>query len=248
MAYTLDIKNMSWVENTENEVDFIIKTMGLKGNEKILDLGCGFGRHSLSFAKRGFNVVGVDLTEVFIDDAKNEAHKNNLKIEFIKDDVRNLKYNEEFDVVLNLANDLLGTMETDEENLQLFNIISKALKKNGKHFMDIINGEHADTYFPKKHWQIGTKKLSLPEFLWNRETKRYIYREWEVNFGEILEMRKEKLEDFSNEKGMRLYTKEEIGELLKERKMEVVSTYSNYYGKKDSNKELQLIVYSRKEK
>jgi len=91
--------------------------MGLKGNEKILDLGCGFGRHSLSLAKRGFNVVGVDFTEVFIDDAKNEAHKNNLKIEFIKDDVRNLKYNEEFDVVLNLANNLLGTMETDEENL-----------------------------------------------------------------------------------------------------------------------------------
>ena len=44
---------MSWVEDTNRQVDFLIKQLHLKGTEKILDLACGFGRHSLEFARRG---------------------------------------------------------------------------------------------------------------------------------------------------------------------------------------------------
>ena len=51
-GWSLDIKSMSWVEDTENQVDFIIKTLNLNGTEKILDLACGYGRHALSFARR----------------------------------------------------------------------------------------------------------------------------------------------------------------------------------------------------
>jgi 2-polyprenyl-3-methyl-5-hydroxy-6-metoxy-1,4-benzoquinol methylase len=61
-GWTLDIKNQSWVENTEQQVDFIIKTLNLSGEERILDLACGYGRHSLSFARKGYSVVGVDIT------------------------------------------------------------------------------------------------------------------------------------------------------------------------------------------
>ena len=50
--WTLDIKDQSWVEDTENQVDFIAKALNLSGKERILDLACGFGRHSLSFAKK----------------------------------------------------------------------------------------------------------------------------------------------------------------------------------------------------
>lgn len=51
--WTLDIHNMSWVEDTNRQVDFLINQLQLKGTEKILDLACGFGRHSLEFARRG---------------------------------------------------------------------------------------------------------------------------------------------------------------------------------------------------
>ena len=60
--WTLDIKDQSWVEDTLRQTDFLIERLGLKGNEKILDLACGFGRHSLELAKRGFEVVGVEIT------------------------------------------------------------------------------------------------------------------------------------------------------------------------------------------
>ena len=63
--WTLDIKNMSWVENTSNEVDYLIDLCELKGTERILDLACGYGRHALEFARRGYEVVGVDITEIY---------------------------------------------------------------------------------------------------------------------------------------------------------------------------------------
>lgn len=49
--WTLDIKNQSWVEETEKQVVFIIDSLSLTGNERILDLACGFGRHSLESAR-----------------------------------------------------------------------------------------------------------------------------------------------------------------------------------------------------
>lgn len=51
--WTLDIQNQSWVEDTKRQIDFVIEKLHLKGDEKILDLACGFGRHSLELARRG---------------------------------------------------------------------------------------------------------------------------------------------------------------------------------------------------
>ena len=73
--WTLDIQNMSWVEDTGRQVDFLIKQLQLKGTEKILDLTCGFGRHSLEFARRGYDVTGIDITPAYIDYANEQAKK-----------------------------------------------------------------------------------------------------------------------------------------------------------------------------
>ena len=82
-GWTLDIQNMSWVEDTNRQVDFLIKQLQLKGTEKILDLACGFGRHSLEFARRGYDVTGIDITPVYIDYANEQAKKENLNAKFI---------------------------------------------------------------------------------------------------------------------------------------------------------------------
>ena len=54
-AWTMDIQNMSWVEETKNEVDFLIDQLKLQGNEKILDLA------------RGYDVTGIDITSEYIE-------------------------------------------------------------------------------------------------------------------------------------------------------------------------------------
>jgi SAM-dependent methyltransferase len=242
-GWTLDIKDQSWVEDTENQVDFIVKTLALTGKERILDLACGFGRHSLSLARRGFSVVGVDFTKAYIDDAIKTAASSALKVDFLLADIRNVEFNSEFDVVLNLADGAIGYFHTDEENLKTFDVISKALKPGGKHFMDICNAEHAELFFPKRHWDIGSKTLSLPEFDWDGERRRMLFTDWSLTFGEIAKHPGELTKDTE---GIRLYSKSELDVILGERDMKICQTFSNYYGKEATNKELQLMVYSMK--
>ena len=148
--WTLDVQNMSWVEDTKRQVDFIIKTLDLKGNEKVLDLACGFGRHALEFARRGYDVTGVDITPEYVAHANEQAKKEKLKASFICADIREVKFAQSFDVVLNMADGAIGYLENDEENKKVFQVTADALKKGGKHFMDIMNGSYADTHFPCK--------------------------------------------------------------------------------------------------
>ena len=241
-GWSLHIKDQSWVEDTENQVDFIIRTLGLTGKERILDMACGFGRHSLSLARRGFSVVGIDITKAYIEDARREAEKAALKVEFRLGDIRCARFQNEFDVVLNLADGAIGYFETDEENLVLFDRISEALKPGGKHFMDICNAEHAEQFFPKRHWQIGSKILALPEFDWDKEKRRMIYGGWEIVFGEVAQ----KPVPLGKGGGARLYSLSELEAILRERQMMVIGAFSDYYGKDASAKELQLLVFSTK--
>lgn len=241
--WTLGIKDQSWVEDTEHQVDFIIQFLGLTGKERILDLACGFGRHALSFARRGYSVVGVDITKAYIEDAIQSANALGLPVNFLCSDIRDLRFDSEFDVVLNLADGAIGYLENDEENLKIFDVIAKVLKPGGKHFMDICNAEHAEHFFPKRSWKIGSKTLSLPEFDWDKKTRRMLFSEWEIPFGETAK-KPENLEATS----ARLYSKEELRGILGQRQMRIIDCFSNYDGKKDTYKELQLMVYSEKNK
>jgi 2-polyprenyl-3-methyl-5-hydroxy-6-metoxy-1,4-benzoquinol methylase len=239
--WTLDIKSQLWVEDTENQVNFIINMLSLTGKERILDLACGFGRHSLSFARKGYSVVGVDITKDYIDDAVKSAEAASLNIDFIHSDIRDLQFDNEFDVVLNLADGAIGYLENDNENLKIFDVVAKALKPDGKHFMDICNADHAECYFPKRDWEIGTKALSMSEFDWNKENRRMLFGDYEIIFGEIAE-KPEPVEADS----IRLYSKDELEVILHQRQMIIINTFSNYYGREASREELQLLVYSIK--
>lgn len=182
-GWSLDIKNQSWVEDTENQVDFIIKTLNMTGEERILDLACGYGRHSISFARKGFSVVGIDITQEYINDAIKNSNDESLDAEFINSDIRDIRFKNEFDVVLNIADGAIGYLETDEENLKIFDVVARALKSGGKHFADICNAEYAEHFFPKVGWEIGEKALALSKFEWNKETRRMLYGGWDIPYG-----------------------------------------------------------------
>ncbi|MFQ7789249.1 MAG: class I SAM-dependent methyltransferase [Blautia massiliensis (ex Durand et al. 2017)] len=146
--WTLDIQNMSWVEDTNRQVDFLIKQLHLKGTEKILDLACGFGRHSLEFARRGYDVTGIDITPAYIDYANEQAKKENLNAKFICQDIRTITFDKEFDVVLNMADGAIGYLEDDGENHKIFSVIAKALKNGGKHFYGYHEWKLCPNTFP----------------------------------------------------------------------------------------------------
>jgi 2-polyprenyl-3-methyl-5-hydroxy-6-metoxy-1,4-benzoquinol methylase len=241
-AWSLDIKNQSWVENTGREVDFIIRTLGLTGHERILDLACGFGRHALEFARRGYSVVGIDLTPAYIEDAQKTAASEHLSAEFHCMDIRAVSYKNEFDVVLNLADGAIGYLETDAENEKIFDVIARALKPGGRHFMDVCNAAYAAKNCPVRGWEIGEKALALSYMEWDAKTHRMLFGGWDVPYGQAAAKPEIDLGD-----PIRLYTKEELSSLLAARGMHILSSFCNYQGEPDSARNLQLMVASVKE-
>jgi 2-polyprenyl-3-methyl-5-hydroxy-6-metoxy-1,4-benzoquinol methylase len=73
-------------------VEFIAKTVPLKLEHEILDLGCGFGRHSLGLASMGFRVTGLDQSGDYLAEARQAARDRNLAIRFIQGDMRQLDF------------------------------------------------------------------------------------------------------------------------------------------------------------
>lgn len=125
---------------TKYECDFISQYCAFSGHERILDLACGHGRHSIEFAQRGFGVHGVDINEAFIHQARNEAAQKGLSIRFELDDLLRLEAQSSFDAVLLLFNSL-GFFNR-EDSQRIFNIISAALTPGGRAFIDCKNRDH----------------------------------------------------------------------------------------------------------
>lgn len=104
-------------------------------------------------------MVGVDITPCYIEDARNSS-RDMSNVSFICSDIRDIKFENEFDVVLNLADGAIGYLETDEENLKIFDVVSKALKTGGHHICDLVNGDYANAHFPVKLWDAGEEEIS----------------------------------------------------------------------------------------
>lgn len=240
--WTMDIQNMSWVEDTNRQVDFLIDQLQLHGTEKILDLACGFGRHSLELARRGYNVTGIDITPAYIAYANEQAEKEHLKARFICEDIRSITYDREYDVVLNMADGAIGYLENDEENRKIFSVIAKALKKGGKHFMDIMNGSYADTHFPCQLWDAGECGLTLSAFEWERESRTLLYGQIDYPYGETLSK-----PEMTEGNPIRLYTLEEITAIFSRLGLRISKSFADYSGKASSDQDIQLLVCSVRE-
>jgi SAM-dependent methyltransferase len=225
--WSLEIKTMSWVEHTTEEVDFIVSALHLRGHERILDLACGFGRHALELARRGYAVVGVDITPAYIADARATAQRERLAVTFLEGDVRDVAFRDEFDVVLNMADGAIGYFATDEENLRLFDVIGRALRVGGKHVMGVCSAAHAQKHFPKRHWEAGSRSLSLADFEWRADTRRMLYQGRVLRFGETLSPFPDAFPP-SDDGGTRLYTLEELETILRERELRVLAAYGAY--------------------
>lgn len=85
-----------WGIPTEKEVDFIAGY--LNPNSRVLDLACGGGRHALALAQMGHQVTGIEIGQYPFELAKVRAQKAALDIDFIKEDILNLEYDNVFDL------------------------------------------------------------------------------------------------------------------------------------------------------
>ena len=129
-----------FTQGTIGECDFIENEINRDRSLKILDVGCGTGRHSIELSKRGYTVTGIDLTESQHARAREKAKSAKLTIDFRKQDARDLPFNAEFDVAMMLCEGGFPLMETDEMNFEILKNVAKSLKIGGKFIFTTLNG------------------------------------------------------------------------------------------------------------
>jgi 2-polyprenyl-3-methyl-5-hydroxy-6-metoxy-1,4-benzoquinol methylase len=129
-----------FVQGTVGECDFIEQEAGRDKSLKIIDIGCGTGRHVIELTKRGYHVTGVDLSGNQIKRAREKAQEAGVTIDFQTQDARNLPFDGEFDLAIMLCEGGFSLMETDEMNFEILKNATKALKSKGKLIFTTLNG------------------------------------------------------------------------------------------------------------
>ena len=95
----------SFTMGTENEVAFLVRELGLHRGQRVLDVGCGPGRHARALGALGIEVVGVDISERFVELAREDAPP---RVTFERMDARELPFDAEFDAVISLCQGAFG--------------------------------------------------------------------------------------------------------------------------------------------
>jgi SAM-dependent methyltransferase len=156
-------------KNYKLEVSYIIKLLkkfNIKKN-KILDLGCGSGKHLSQFVKKNYKVIGVEKNENMI----NQANKN-VKKYIVKSSIENLRLKKKYYIVLSLFN-VIGYFNSDRALNKFFKTASYHLKKGGIFIFDFwfspsvkyIKPNKRSKYFYHKNFYI--KKISRPKIMPN---------------------------------------------------------------------------------
>jgi len=223
--------NESYTHGTLGECDFIEKELKSDKSLKILDVGCGTGRHAIELSKRKYIVTGIDLSETQLTRAREKAESNNLKIDFQKQDARNLPFNNEFDIAIMLCEGGFPLMETDEMNFEILKSVTKSLREHGKFIFTTLNG-----LFPLYH--------SVEEFCASTsENGNATYRS---NTFDLMTFRDHNItefeDDFGNKKTLecneRYYMPSEIFWLLKSLGYKTIDIYGAKLGAFSRNDKL----------
>ncbi len=145
---------------TQKEVDYFSEILHLSPGDKILDLCCGQGRHSLELARRGFqNTEGLDRSHYLIQRAKANARREGLPLRFREGDARKLPYPPDtFDVVMLLGNSF-GYFETVNDDLRVLKEIFRVLKPWGRFLIDVADGAYLREHYQPRSWEWIDKNL-----------------------------------------------------------------------------------------
>jgi SAM-dependent methyltransferase len=148
--------NFDWASRRnsiiEKTVDFL-NTNVLKYNSSILDLGCGPGLYAEKLCKNGHKITGIDFSKNTINYAKSSAKKQGLDIEYKCDNFLNLKYFEDYNIVMQVYGEI--NTFSDEERDKLFKIVYNALKPNGLFIFDVSTPVLRKKCCLKKNWYIS---------------------------------------------------------------------------------------------
>jgi 2-polyprenyl-3-methyl-5-hydroxy-6-metoxy-1,4-benzoquinol methylase len=233
-----------FTQGTMGECDFIEKELNFNKSLRILDVGCGTGRHSIELTRRGYSVTGIDLSESQLQRAREKARENNLKIDFLRHDARDLPFENEFDAAIMICEGAFPLMETDEMNFGILKNVTKSLKPQGLFIFTTLNG-----LFPLYH--------SVKEFCDSAaENGNVTYKSNTFNLMTFRDISiTEATDDLGNKKNLecneRFYVPCEISWLLKSlgfKKIEIFGAKLGAFSREDklTTEDFEMLVIAEK--
>lgn len=152
---------------TDREVEGIVALLGLPPGSRILDLCCGYGRHTLPLAQRGYRMTGLDLSEDLLRRA--EAEAQSTEVRWVRADMRQLPFAGEFDAVINIFT-AFGYLEDEEEDEQVLRQVARALRPGGVFLLETMHRDallrrfqpHGVVRGPDGTLELQERRIDLP--------------------------------------------------------------------------------------
>ncbi len=211
------------------EVEQVIKRTGILKNSKILDLACGIGRHSIEFAKKTYEVTGLDFSKSYLLTAKELAADAKLKIKFVKGDMKKLRQyfqSEQFDLVVSLYNSF-GYFKSRRDDLRMVQEVCRVLKPGGKFVLNTLNGSGVKKALekPVSMGREPIKNLFVIDIAKFDDKKLQTRSEWT-----IVDARRKNAKIHRMKFQQNVYTHQQLRALLKEAGFKVESTWGMLQG------------------
>ncbi|MFN0248092.1 MAG: methyltransferase domain-containing protein [Kofleriaceae bacterium] len=222
---------------TQSEAEFVIDAMGLSPGAQVLDVGCGYGRHAMELAARGFHVVGLDLSTPLLVRGGEEAQRRGLEINFVRGDMRELDFDAQFDGAYCLFS-TFGYFD-DETNKKTVSNIARALKPGGRVMIEILNRDYVIADLPTRVWWEGEGCVVLEEVELNYFSSRI-----QVNRSVVFDDGRQLEQEIS----VRAYSLHEVGKLMHAAGFRVLEVSGGYHtrGRFFGNQSRHIIVLAER--
>jgi ubiquinone/menaquinone biosynthesis C-methylase UbiE len=136
----------NFTKGSEQEADFLLKLLKLPAGARVLDVGCGPGRHAVLLATAGLNVTGIDVSLRFLEIAAESARAANVGAAFFEVDARQMPFEDEFDAVISICQGGFGLMGADDS--LILRRMMEAAKPGGRVVVSAFSA-----YFQAAHLQ-----------------------------------------------------------------------------------------------
>lgn len=226
-------------QQTEREVAFLLDALALPQASRVLDIGCGYGRHAMEIGARGYRTVGLDLSLPLLIRATDAARRVgvNNNVDFVHGDMRDMTFDAEFDGAYCFFS-TFGYFD-DDTNRRVATGICRALKPGGRLVLDMFNRDYLIGDLPTRVWWQGDGCVVLEEVDFNYFTSRLqVQRQIILEDGRQLEQ----------EISIRAYSLHEIGKVLHHAGFKVleVSGGLDLRGRFYGNESRQLVIVAER--
>lgn len=163
-------------ERTEAETRFIAASLGVAPGAEVLDLACGFGRHTIGMAQHGYRMTGLDFNPRYLEIAAADAQAAGVQVTWRTGDMRALGVQQGFDAIYSYFTSF-GYFD-DDDNERVLAEVACALRPGGRFLMEMMNRDHLIAQPQQRTWtQRDDGALLMEETSLDPVTSRVVSRQ-----------------------------------------------------------------------